>query len=234
MHPIRSIVVDFDGTACLDDVSEVLLERFGTADWRVWDERVDRGDVGLREAAQAQAALLDTDRETMIDFALDQCRMDPTFRPFVSWAEAHDLPVELASDGFAFYIPPLLQREGLGHLEVITNRLSFDHDGGPAALSHPNAHPECNGCGTCKMLVVQRARREYGPVAFIGEGLSDRYGALYADVVFAKDALVAICRSDGVPFLPYEDFQDVRTVLEEIDGLPGAIEPPMCPGWSTP
>ena len=233
MHPIGAIVVDFDGTACLDDVSEVLLDAFGAPGWREWDQKVDRGEVGLREAAQEQVATLRADRDTMLDYALDHCRMDPTFRPFVAWAESHGVPVELASDGFAFYISPMMQREGLGHLEVHTNRLSFDHDGGPANLAHPNAHPQCLGCGTCKMLVVERARREYGAVAFIGEGLSDRYGALYSDVVFAKDALVDICRADGVPFLPYEDFQDVRSVLEDIGAIGTAIAPPVCPGWTT-
>ena len=70
-------------------------------------------------------------------------------------------------------------------------------------------------------------------MAFIGEGHSDRYGALYADIVFAKDALVDICRDDGVPFLPYENFDDVRAVVETVQTLPGAIDPARCPGWHT-
>jgi 2-hydroxy-3-keto-5-methylthiopentenyl-1-phosphate phosphatase len=95
----------------------------------------------------------------------------------------------------------------------------------------PNGHPVCDWCGTCKMLAVQRAA---GPVAFVGEGHSDRYGALYADIVFAKDALVAICRDDGVPFLPYVDFDDVRRALDMVTDLPGAVDPARCPGWHTP
>jgi 2-hydroxy-3-keto-5-methylthiopentenyl-1-phosphate phosphatase len=80
------------------------------------------------------------------------------------------------------------------------------------------------------MLAVQRAP---GPVAFVGEGHSDRFGALYADIVFAKDVLVELCRDDGVPFLPYEDFDDVRRALESADDLPGAVAPLRCPGWTT-
>ncbi len=134
----------------------------------------------------------------MLAFALDRCRLDPTFPPFVAWAEANDMPVTVVSDGFGFYIRPMLEAAGLGHLEVVTNELVFD--GGRPRLAHPNGHPECRGCGTCKMLVAVRARERLGPVAFVGEGQSDRYGALYSDIVFAKKDLVRICRGDGVPF----------------------------------
>jgi 2-hydroxy-3-keto-5-methylthiopentenyl-1-phosphate phosphatase len=73
-----------------------------------------------------------------------------------------------------------------------------------------------------------------GPVAFVGEGDSDRFGALYADIVFAKDALVAWCERDGVPFVPWEDFDDVRSRLETALPLPGAVAPERCPGWRLP
>jgi 2-hydroxy-3-keto-5-methylthiopentenyl-1-phosphate phosphatase len=78
------------------------------------------------------------------------------------------------------------------------------------------------------MLAVQRAP---APVAFIGEGHSDRYGALYADLVFAKDALVALCEADGVAFVPYDDFDDVRAAIETAVELPRPVAPATCPGW---
>ena len=75
--------------------------------------------------------------------------------------------------------------------------------------------------------------QERGPVAFVGEGQTDRYGALYADVTFAKLALVAFCLDDGVPFIAWEDFDDVRRALESVEGLPGPVAPIPCPGWTT-
>jgi 2-hydroxy-3-keto-5-methylthiopentenyl-1-phosphate phosphatase len=69
-------------------------------------------------------------------------------------------------------------------------------------------------------------------VAFVGEGSSDRFGALYADVTFAKLDLVAHCDRDGVPFVPWEDFDDVRRWLERDGALPGAVSPARCPGWT--
>jgi 2,3-diketo-5-methylthio-1-phosphopentane phosphatase len=229
MSPVRALVVDFDGTACLQDVSEELLEAFGEPNWPEFDDAVDRGEMGLREAAEHQAAMLSGSREEMLAYALEHAELDPTFPPFVAWAEARGLPLTLVSDGFAFYIRPILEAVGLGHLEVVTNELAFE--GGRPELRHPNGHPECIGCGTCKMLAVQRFRASHGPVAFVGEGQSDRYGALYADVVFAKLSLVPICEADGVPFLRWETFDDVVRALETLERLPGAVAPVACPGW---
>ena len=76
--------------------------------------------------------------------------------------------------------------------------------------------------------------RERGPVAFVGEGQTDRYGALYADITFAKLDLVAFCEADGVPFVLWNDFDDVRHVLEATADLPGPIAPLECPGWTLP
>lgn len=228
---IGAVLVDFDGTACTADVSEILLERFGDPSWPEYDDAVDRGEMGLREAGRFQVALLGGSREEMLAHALATCPLDPTFAAFVGWAEGRALPLTLVSDGFAFYIRPILEAEGLGHLEVITNELHFD--AGRPRLEHPNGHPECRGCGTCKMLAVLRAREAHGPVAFVGEGQSDRYGALYADLVFAKDALVEICRADGVPFRPWSTFDDVRRALEVDGNLPGPVAPERCPGWRT-
>jgi 2-hydroxy-3-keto-5-methylthiopentenyl-1-phosphate phosphatase len=78
------------------------------------------------------------------------------------------------------------------------------------------------------------AARARGPVAFVGEGASDRYGALYADVAFAKDRLVDIAGRDGVPFVAWETFDDVRRHLETLETIPGPVGGERCPGWRTP
>ena len=229
MFPIGAILIDFDGTACTADVSEVLLQEFGDPSWPEYDELVDRSEMGLREAARHQSGMLRGTRDEMLALAVERCPMDATFPPFVEWAEGRGLPLTLVSDGFGFYVRPILEAAGLGRVRALTNELVFDAH--RPKLLHPNGHPECVGCGTCKMLAVLRARDADGAVAFVGEGQSDRYGALYADVVFAKDALVAICEADAVPFLPWKDFDDVRRALEGMGAAPGPVAPVSCPGW---
>ncbi len=228
---VGALLVDFDGTACLQDVSEMLLDRFGEPGWERFDDAVDRGEMGLREAAGHQAAMLNGQPEQMLSWVLDTAELDPTFPAFVEWAKARQVPITLASDGFGFYVDPILESAGLGHLPVVTNELV--RVDGVTTLRHPNGHPVCIGCGTCKMLAATGLRERHGPIAFVGEGQSDRYGALYSDVVFAKDALVRICEQDGVPFVPWETFDDVRDVLESTATFPGVVGGERCPGWRT-
>jgi 2-hydroxy-3-keto-5-methylthiopentenyl-1-phosphate phosphatase len=218
------VLIDFDGTACLHDVAEHLMDRFGDPTWRDWDDRWLRGEIDTRGAIRAQVAPFAARADELIDYAVDHCPLDPTFAPFVSWCRSNGVATTIVSDGLGLYIEPILAAAGITEMHIVTN----DWDGG--AMAFPNGHPECIWCGTCKMLAVQRAS---GPVAFIGEGHSDRYGALYADLVFAKDVLVDLCRDDGVPFLPYEDFDDVRDALTNGTSVPGPVAPEQCPGWHT-
>jgi 2-hydroxy-3-keto-5-methylthiopentenyl-1-phosphate phosphatase len=229
MPEVGALIVDFDGTACSVDVGEVMLDRFGEPGWAEYDLAVDRGEIGLRQALGKQVAMLHAGLEQMVAYAVEHCPLDPTFARFVSWAEERELPLTIVSDGFALYIDPILSAAGLKRIPVVTNEIVFD--GSLPRLVYPSGHPECVGCGTCKMRAVLSARERHGAVAFVGDGSADRYGSLYSDVVFAKDELVDICDREGVPFVPWETFDDVRSELESLEELPGALAPERCPGW---
>lgn len=228
--PVGAIVVDFDGTACTADVVVALLEEFGDPGWQALNDRMTEDSIGLREGTGGQAELLTGTREEMLAFAVERCPLDPTFARFVAWAEGLAMPVTIVSDGFGFYIEPILAHAGLAQLPVISNELVFDP--GPR-LRHPNGHPVCVGCGTCKMNAVLGRRETHGTVAFVGDGQSDRFGALYADMTFAKGELVDLCLRDGIPFVPWNDFDEVRRSLETTPTPPGPVAPITCPGWTT-
>ena len=223
MLPVRSVLVDFDGTACLHDVAEHVMNRFGEPDWAVYDEAWERGEIDTRAAIRTQVAPFAGPADELNAFAVEHCPVDPTLAGFVRWCRDQDVDVAIVSDGLGFYIAPLLAAAGVPDVAIVTN----EWDGGRMAF--PNGHPLCTWCGTCKMQAVQAAP---GPVAFIGEGSSDRYGALYADLVFAKDALVDHCQRDGVAFVAWKDFDDVRRVLESAGPTPGPVAPDRCPGWN--
>ena len=231
--PVRAAVVDFDGTICEQDISEEILRAFAPPGWLDIDEEFQRGEIGSRECMVRQAALLHGTRQDMLSLALNNYAIDPAFGRFVEWARQAGIEVAVASDGLGFYIEPMLRAGGVEGITVLTNEVAIV-PGERASLSFPNAHPVCVGCGTCKMQAVLSRRDRVGPVVFVGEGHSDRYGALYADVVFAKKHLVDICRADGVAFLPWRTFDDVRTGLEGVKEISATEGPERCPGWQLP
>jgi len=234
MLPVGAVVVAFDGTACLHDVAEHLLERFADPAWRSFDEAWERGEIGRgRRSSLRVGCSPRTARRCSRSRPSTARSIRPSGRSS-SGSPVTAFPVVVASDGFGFYVEPLFTAHGIERVEVVTNEQRWDDHGRPDGMRFVSAHPECIGCGTCKLQAVARARAAHGRVAFVGEGPSDRYGALYADVAFAKDALVEISRADGVPFLPWNDFHDIRCALEELDELPGPVAPLQCPGWTIP
>ena len=102
------------------------------------------------------------------------------------------------------------------------------------ALAFGAAHPICVGCGTCKKQAVERAREAHRTVAFVGDGVSDWFGARYADVTFAKNGLAEHCRIEGIPYIAYRDFGDVRSALERLESVPRPVNGEPCPGWREP
>lgn len=227
-----AILVDFDGTACPVDVADALLSRFGFPGWEELDIAVERGEKTIRSAIDSQASMLTATRKEMLEYVLSNYAVAAGFVEFCGWAASREHEVTVVSDGFGFYAAPLLQAAGLGRLPVITNQLVYRATG--SYLRHPKSHPRCVGCGTCKMLAVTERQRAGDWVAFVGNGLSDRFASFYADVVFAKEQLAKICLKEGVKFRPWDTFDDVRRTLECLPEPPAAKEiPTLCPGWTT-
>jgi 2-hydroxy-3-keto-5-methylthiopentenyl-1-phosphate phosphatase len=62
--------------------------------------------------------------------------------------------------------------------------------------------------------VIRQLRCNGSPVIFIGDGLSDRFAARAADVVFAKRQLLSYCREHDIICQPFETFAEVETQIE--------------------
>jgi 2-hydroxy-3-keto-5-methylthiopentenyl-1-phosphate phosphatase len=227
---VATVLVDFDGTASPLDGFVELCRRFVGDDWERHFERASwKGNATQRADMARLARLLRAPRAELLAFALDHIALDPGFAPFVDWARGTGITVAVVSDGLGFYVEPLLAAAGLADVPVLTNVLV--QDAGGLSLRHPHEHPTCRGCGTCKMQAVldHRAR---GPVAFVGDGVSDRYAALYADRVFAKDSLARICADQGLSCEGWATFADVRAALAERRPHVGHTDPAVCPGWT--
>ena len=84
-------------------------------------------------------------------------------------------------------------------------------------VDFPSFHQSCgHGCATCKPAMMSLLNRNGGPTVFVGDGLSDRYAATSADLVFAKDKLAAYCREQQIAHRPYLNLADVAEQLDEL------------------
>ena len=208
-----AILVDYDGTIALTDVSDTLMAEFVTDEWETRAAEYDAGLVGSRGLMQWEVGLITTPPERLRAIAAAQPH-DPGFAPLVRRARAAGIPVEVVSDGFGFFIPAALEALGVGDVPVVSADTSFPAGERPR-IAFPNGHPTCRVCGTCKRARVLAYQASGRTVVFIGDGESDRYAAGYSDVIFAKHALIRLCLEAGWPFRRWTEFAEIEAWLAD-------------------
>jgi 2,3-diketo-5-methylthio-1-phosphopentane phosphatase len=209
-EPPLAILVDYDGTIALTDVSDTVMAEHVPGIWEAEAAAYDAGLMGSRRLMSWEMAQVDGDPAGLLATAAAQPH-DPGFVPFVRRAQAAGIPVEVVSDGFGFFIRPALEALGVGELPVVSARTTFA-DGG-ASMSFPNGHRSCHVCGTCKRNRVLAHQAAGRAVVFVGNGESDRYAAGYSDVVFAKHSLINICLEAGWTFRRWTEFEEIDSWL---------------------
>ena len=206
-----SVLVDYDGTVSRRDIGDVLLAEHALVDPAVViakDADYDAGRAGSRELMQWDMDVLPRDAELLRSVAA-AIPQDETFVSFVAAVGGAGAAVEIVSDGLGFYVASNLARldPTLADLPVATNENDVDVS---HRMSFPYGHAACFVCGTCKRERVRAHEAGGRVVVFVGDGQSDRYAAHHADIVWAKDALLAWGRSTGRDFLAWDRFAEIE------------------------
>jgi 2-hydroxy-3-keto-5-methylthiopentenyl-1-phosphate phosphatase len=103
----------------------------------------------------------------------------------------------------------VLEREGV-RVELQANRIEARPDGWRPIW---RGLPVCTVCGQpCK----RSSFPPNGKVVYVGDGYSDRCGALAADRIFARRGLAAYLDEQGVAYERFEDLNDIVDALEEM------------------
>src|SRR4029079_3447474 len=90
----------------------------------------------LREVIAAEFAPIRGDHDTIVAETVDRARVRVGFAELVRAAEDAGDRVVVVSSGFESVIRPILEREGLDHLEVVAHDVRFTSDGGIRDLRH--------------------------------------------------------------------------------------------------
>lgn len=196
------IVVDWDGTATVEDTLIEAMRVYG--DWQVYLEAsaaLKRGEITLHEEIRRDASGITAPLEDVQRWAVENVELRQGFEEF---ARRHR-PV-IVSSNFRQLIEPVLTAHGL-ELEVRANDVAWHPDGWRATFTNPDA---CGTCGEpCKRADLDGAAH----VVYVGDGYSDRCAAQAADRIFARRGLAAYLDERGVPYEPFEDFDEIERAL---------------------
>ena len=210
------IFVDFDGTISQTDVGEAMFIRFGDGEKsKIWIEDWLNQKINSAELWRLLCSSVEHFNENEFNLFMNEIKIDPAFKEFVSYCEGEGFELRILSDGFDYYINKILQREGLGHLEVYSNQLTFDEEKNLIPL-FPFTDEECSQCGHCKRNHILKFSCEDDYSFYIGDGNTDICPAQFCDFIFAKNSLLRYCEMNRITFFPYSTFADVIKKIDEL------------------
>ena len=208
------VFLDFDGTVSRVDVVDAILDRYADPAWERIEREWKAGRIGSRACLAGQLALVRA-TQAEVDALLDAVQIDAGFLPLLDACAAEGIRSYIISDGFDYCITRILRQLPPSHQRLaaeIPVRSSHLEPDPPhhwtTAFRHMESECE-HGCATCKPAVMAALNPAGAPAIFVGDGLSDRYAAACADVVFAKDKLATFCTEQGIAFHRYETLADV-------------------------
>jgi 2,3-diketo-5-methylthio-1-phosphopentane phosphatase len=208
----RLIVVDFDGTITRDDMLVDMCRRHAPDVLDEVEADLKAGHVTLRECIRREFEAITGDHDEIIGLAVARSKVRAGFADFVRAAEVAGDRVVVVSAGFREVIQPVLEREGVGQLEIVGNSVAFGRDRTEVRFLHGDG--TCDVCGEeCKRATVRDLRDGYGSVVYVGDGYSDRCAAMDADVRFATRSLARFLEGSNVEFVAFDDFTSVADKL---------------------
>ena len=211
--PPLAILVDYDGTIAMTDVSDTVMAEHVPGGWEAEAAAYDAGLIGSRRLMTLEMSMVDADPAASAgDSRRPAARRGlRTVRPACSGGR--DPGRGRVGRVRVLHSSPALERLGVAELPVVTARTTFT--GRRRGDRLPERQPDCLVCGTCKRNRVLAHQAAGRAVVFIGDGESDRYAAGYSDVVFAKRALIRICLEAGWPFRRWTEFAEIDAWLAE-------------------
>ena len=216
---IPAILTDFDDTAAVQNVAEMLLHQFGDETWQDVRGRFRSGELTLKEYQEITFRNIRADRETMQEYVKENANLRPHFTELWEYCQELNSPMAVVSLGLDFYIQALLEKEGAGDVPTYCVNTRFTPEG--ISYYYHHTYPGEAERGNSKGLIVDRYRQLGYHVIYVGDGRSDFEGAKRADTVFAHSFLAEECQRQGVSFRPFTDFGDVMETTRELLGLTG-------------
>jgi 2,3-diketo-5-methylthio-1-phosphopentane phosphatase len=207
----RTLVVDFDGTITEQDLLDEIAQTFGDEEvYREVDEGLDDRSLSLNEVIRREFEPVRAPLEEVRQWVLENVRVRPGFRELVELARRRGWRFVIVSSGFRELIEPVLEREGLADVELLSNTVDPDPDGWKVRF---RVSEVCGTCGQPCKRSTAAALADGTELVYVGDGYSDRCAAESADLVFARRGLASYLEERDLPFERFEDFHSIARRL---------------------
>lgn len=203
------VFCDFDGTISEKDMIGSILMEFAPDEALPLISRVKSGELTVQRGVEQLFALLPSSQYAEIEqFARTHTRIRAGFAAFVDYCLGRDWSFSVVSGGFDFFVEPAV-RAVSDSVRIFCNRLNRDGQHLKVEWTYPCGENCEGGCGLCKPTIVDGLRSSIDAVIVVGDGVTDFKLARQADFVFARDQLLTLAQTHGLPHMPFETFDDI-------------------------
>ena len=218
MNPRRSSIVvsDFDGTITNLDTGVLIVDKFATGDWKIFDKLYDLNEMPIEEVIRRQFSMVKATKRDMIRVIDKSIVLRPGFEELVEVCDLTSARLVIASYGLDFCINHILQRAGMSRrVEIYAPRTRLTRKG--LVLTFPKLR--LKDSVNLKDDLVRYYKRKGSRIVFVGDGTSDFPAARNADTCFAirGSRLAELCDKHGVKHTPITSFDPVIESIRSAD-----------------
>ena len=204
-----AVLLDFDGTITIKDSSELVLRRFADERWHVYDDQMDRGEIGLEECMKLQFALVHERPETIIAYLDRNVEPRPGLSGFLRMIDKGKSDICIVSAGLDFFIEHFM-RTRFGEFKIRSRTGKAVWYEGAIRFAFPSIKNP--GALDFKQDFVLESRKIHDRVILIGDGSSDYNAARSSDFIYAVKGsrLAAKCSEESLPHRTFSSFSELE------------------------
>ncbi len=206
-----AVFTDFDGTVVTEDLALLALRRFASPGWEEFDRLSVSGALSLEQALSAQYAMIRAGSASeIVSYLRRHYQLREGFPELSETCRENGIPLVVLSAGLDFCIWDALSRLGARVDKVVCPKSMFSPNG--IAVRFPHFSPRFRNF---KEAAVEEYRRNGLRFVYAGDGPSDLYPAMKAEVAFAVagSALEKQLSKNGTRFASFESFSTVSRLV---------------------
>lgn len=208
MKKATIVVCDFDGTITKEDSINKFLEEFADKTWLDVEAKWVNGEISTCEAMTSQFGMIKNMTEEKLDEYFNSVEIDDYFKKFCEICKEKGIDIVIVSDGLKLFIDRILEINNIKNIPIYSNELNFVNE--KFHINFPHKIEDCkHKSGTCKCSFIEKFRKDYKNIIYVGDGVSDYCVADKANVLFAKKRLKLYCIKEKIPYTEYDNFRKV-------------------------
>ncbi len=208
MNPSRVVFCDFDGTITSQDTFVTMLEKFTPEAAAQFLPAIFRREITLKQGIHRTLGSIQTVHYAEIIEFISHQPIRPGLKEFLDFLNDAEVPFIVLSGGLTDMVRAVLERQELiGSVRAI-------HAGevaltGDFLQAYSKIESDTEFVAKAKVMEKYPAQEKIA----IGDSVTDINMSLAADLVFARDRLKQYLDTENKPYLPWQDFWEIKDYL---------------------